>query len=44
MGAGAYPTQPAASWDMALAPTREIQQTWNQWALAFVYVLMQTDT
>ena len=38
MGAGAYPTQPAASWDMAPAPTREIQQRWNQWVLAFVYV------
>ena len=38
MGAWSYPTQPAALWDMAPAPTREIQQRRYQWALAFVYL------
>ena len=37
-GAGAYPTQPMASWDMASAPTREIRQGWYQWALPFVSI------
>ena len=32
-------TVSAASWDMAPAPTREIQQRQYQWALAFVYIL-----
>ena len=41
MGAWAYPTQSAASWDMAPAPTREIQQRWYQWALAFVYIFIK---
>ena len=38
MGDGPNATQPAASWDTAPAPTRQIQQRRYQYALAFVYL------
>ena len=42
--AGPYPTQPAASWDTAPARTRGIHQRRYQWALAFVYILLDCDS
>ena len=44
VGAGAHPTQPAAVWDPAPSPTREIHKRQYQWALAFVYVYGQHDS